>query len=34
MPPMGNAFKPEQIADLIAYLETLKGPTPETGAKP
>lgn len=34
MPPMGNAFKPEQIADLVAYLETLKGASPQAGAKP
>ena len=26
MPPMGQAFTPEQIADLIAYLQTLTGP--------
>ena len=25
MPPMGRAFTPEQIADLVAYLQTLKG---------
>jgi putative heme-binding domain-containing protein len=25
MPPMGQTFTPEQIADLIAYLQTLKG---------
>jgi putative heme-binding domain-containing protein len=34
MPPMGNAFKPEQIADLVVYLETLKGASPQAGAKP
>lgn len=30
MPPMGQAFTPEQIADLVAYLGTLRGqdPTP------
>jgi mono/diheme cytochrome c family protein len=25
MPPMGQAFSPEQIADLVAYLVTLRG---------
>ena len=31
MPPMGNTFTPRQIADLVAYLESLKpraGPSP------
>ena len=26
MPPMGNTFTPRQIADLVAYLESLKSP--------
>jgi quinoprotein glucose dehydrogenase len=29
MPPMGQAFPPEQIADLVAYLATLRGPDPK-----
>jgi mono/diheme cytochrome c family protein len=32
MPPMGQAFTPEQIADLVAYLRTLDGKTDESGA--
>jgi putative heme-binding domain-containing protein len=28
MPPMGQAFAPEQIADLVAYLVTLRGSEP------
>lgn len=31
MPPMGQAFTPAQIADLIAYLQTLRGAAPAPG---
>jgi mono/diheme cytochrome c family protein len=28
MPPMGQAFSPAEIADLVAYLVTLRGKEP------
>jgi len=31
MPPMGQVFTPEQIADLVAYLMTLRGQEPAKG---